>query len=98
MLKERILRIKEDNGVKSMRQLAEILGLNYDVFHRNIKENRITGDMVTAFAQSQKIKCDLNYLLRDDFKIEEPSSTYELPNDKKLDIAIRLIQEVKSNM
>jgi|GEM_PF-4908917 len=98
MLKERIAKIIEENGVKSMRQLSEILGVNYDVFHRNIKENKITGDIVMAFAQSQRIKCDLNFLLRDDFRMEEPSATYELSNDRKLDIAIRLIEEVKSKL
>lgn len=101
-LKQKIKKIMDDNGISTEIQLAGILDLNYVVFNRNVKADKLTGDMIMAFANSETIKVDLNYLAREVnskiMQVEEQPIDYSLSDEDKIDQAIKLLKEVKESV
>jgi hypothetical protein len=98
-LKEKIDKILSDYNLEQ-KQLAEKLQLNHMVFNRNLSKNRITGDLVNAFAEHFP-EINLNWLVKDEPKLDmvgEDSEKYQLDSTQKLKQAMELIRQVKEEM
>lgn len=99
-LKAKIDAIVSENGLKSQKVLAELLGLNYTLFNRNVNEGMLTGDMIKAFAYSDTVKCNMRWLIREDdaMIVEEPAETFGLSADEKFEKAMRLLHQYKDEV
>jgi hypothetical protein len=62
-LKEKIEEILRLNELKTKKELATILKIEYNIFNRNVKANNLTGDMIKAFVNSENLLYDLKKLV-----------------------------------
>ena len=62
-LTEKIEEILRLNELKSKKQLASLLDIDYNIFNRNVKANNLTGDMIKAFVNSENLIYDLKKLV-----------------------------------
>lgn len=99
-LEEKVDAIIRENGLKNQKELSELLNVNYTVFNRNVKDGRLTGDMIKAFAENIIIKCNLRWLVREDnlMLAEEIDNSYGLPAEAKFNKAIELLNQYKDEV
>lgn len=99
-LKEKIKVIRSKNGLHDNKELSTILGIHPTLFNRNVREQRLTGDMLIAFANTPKLNVDLNWLARteDNQEFSEPATVYGQSAEEKLEKAIDLLHQVKEEV
>lgn len=101
-LKEKINKIMYDNGFSSEKKLADALEFNAVVFNRNVNNNKLTSEMIAAFAnKADTIKIDFNWLIltkKSKNTLNEPGEDYPSSSLDKLNTALSLLNELKLEM
>ena len=93
--------IKKIGSLKGLNQkeLANFLDINYETFNRNIKKNKLTGDLILSIAKNIP-EIDLNDFIKGKGLnvLNEPGETYEQNSIGKINLAMRLLEEVKKEI
>lgn len=100
-LEKKIKLICNKVGVSTRKDLANLLGLNEVVFARNVRENKLTGDMILAIAECTNV--DMNWLLREkngneDKEIDLNSSETNTIEITKINNIIKELENLKSEL
>lgn len=95
-LEKKIKLICNKVGVSTKKDLAFKLGLNEVVFNRNVRENKLTGDMILAIAEFTNV--DMNWLLRNNKENEIILNESNSNEVTKINNIIKELEILKSEL
>lgn len=101
MLAERVKILCEKKGLDKQ-SLSELLDINYFTFLRNVKQNKLTAEIILAVADKFPDE-DLNLWIKEKpvnkiDNLEEPKEIYNRISSEKLDDAIAILMEIKQEL
>ena len=100
MISNKIEKIIKEKGM-TQKAFANFIGMNHEVFNRNLKNNNMTNDMLRGFIENLK-DVDFNWLFKNEDNtidiLNEPSEIYGNTKTHKIDEAIKILEDIKKDL